>query len=130
MATRDILDSQGIVIGQMTLADDTSEEIWTEKLAPYASVLSGPTLESRIHAAETYGRALLRSIAAENISLGFTTDQIASMVESYQSIIIMLWSGSLYTAIQAISQIEPSDTMSQDRIDKYIKQIKDYLGIP
>lgn len=34
--TRDILDYQGNVIGELSLPDDTSEAVWTAKLAPYA----------------------------------------------------------------------------------------------
>ena len=36
MATRNILDYLGNVIGTLTLPDETSEDQWTQQLAPYA----------------------------------------------------------------------------------------------
>lgn len=36
MATRDILDNSGNVVGELTLPDDTTEDIWTAKLAEYS----------------------------------------------------------------------------------------------
>ena len=36
MAIRNIVDYLGNVVGELELPDDTSEEVWTEKLAPYA----------------------------------------------------------------------------------------------
>lgn len=38
--TRNILDTLGNIIGQLTLDDGTSESIWTEKLAQYSTVVS------------------------------------------------------------------------------------------
>lgn len=44
MATRNILDSLGNVIGTLTLPDETTEEQWTAALAPYAAE---PTIHSK-----------------------------------------------------------------------------------
>jgi hypothetical protein len=40
--TRNILDLNGIVIGQLTLPDETTEDVWTAALAPYAAPVSDP----------------------------------------------------------------------------------------
>lgn len=36
MTTRDILDCEGNKLGDLELPDDTPEEVWAERLAPYA----------------------------------------------------------------------------------------------
>ena len=59
MATRDILNYQGDVIGQMNLPDDTTEEVWAAKLAPFAKA---PPSEE-----EQFVQALSRTVAQSRI---------------------------------------------------------------
>jgi hypothetical protein len=44
---RNILDYQGNILGQLELPDDTPEEIWTQKLSPYAKPPPSPEEQFR-----------------------------------------------------------------------------------
>jgi hypothetical protein len=86
-------------------------------------------LRVKILAARNFGLSIIDEVALDNLLAGATVDQVTSMLSSYASIMAMLQSGSLYTALSAMQSVSPSGLMTQDRITKYINQIKAYLGI-
>lgn len=91
--------------------------------------ISSDYVRNKIVAARNFGQYLLDEVATDNVLLNITTDQVASLIIKYSSIMAMLQSGSLYTALGAMQIIEPDDIMTQARKDKYINEIKVYLGI-
>lgn len=79
MATRNILDYQGNIVGELTLPDGTSEQIWTEKLAPYAVNPNANAQSSYINFTikhrKEYAEALLERFKARNLGLGINAMQ-------------------------------------------------------
>lgn len=85
--------------------------------------------KQRVLAAVQFGQQFIIEIATENIVSRFTVDQISRMLSKYGHIMTMLQSGSLYTALTAMEAIEPDDLVSLERKNRYIKKIKDFLGL-
>lgn len=83
METRNILDYQGNVVGQMSLPDGTSEEIWQKKLATYSAAPSNPLEEMltfQVMKGKEAADRIMDKIKKHNLSLfissGLTNDQI------------------------------------------------------
>lgn len=74
--TRDILDKDGNVTGQLTLPDETSEDAWTTALAAYLYVPPVPTVTdialAQLKASRAFGMDLLTQISAMQIQQGIT----------------------------------------------------------
>jgi len=140
MAIRDILDYQGVKIGELELPDGTSEEVWAAKLAPYAvapltqeqqiiSQLKRTVQESKVIADE-----VMEEFKKENL-LYFATAGISNDLAVLKSLWVhhrlravditvgglpvtvdimnMVVSGDIETAYVALSYMTPDD-MSQD----------------
>lgn len=139
--TRDILDSQGNIIGELTLPDETTEEVWAEKLGMYSYVKPNPTIQQiidmKIENSINFGLSIIKSAATSNVLAGITTagktrevSDFLSNVERY------LRSGSLYAAIAEIddliaAEIPPdiSTWVSVERLTAVKVKIKEFLGI-
>lgn len=72
--TRQILDSEGNVIGELTLPDETTEEEWQVKLAEFAYVKPVPVEELKDVTPRQIRQALILS--------GITLDQIDQAIDS------------------------------------------------
>lgn len=91
MATRNILDSLGNIIGELTLPDETTEPQWTSALAVYSTVNPVPTAPAIL---QTY---------TKNESGAVTTSSATAAVVGTMSIIpvpgtyVANFSGAIYT---------------------------------
>jgi hypothetical protein len=97
-----------------------------------AHINSPPTpdaIRAKIVAARMFGQSVIDEVAMDNILAGITSAQVATMIANYGAVMAMLQSGSLYTALLAMEAATPDTVMTQSRINKYIAQIKAYLGI-
>ena len=76
MATRDILNYLGDVIGELSLPDETTEEQWAEALAIYASPPPQPStkqiIKSKVDDAIAFGERMVIDVVIENIAMGIT----------------------------------------------------------
>jgi hypothetical protein len=88
MAVRNILDYYGTVIGQMELPDDTSEQVWTEKLAPYA-VMPNDLV------ADVTPRQIRQALILSGVSLADITAALATLPEPTKSLAITEWEYSI-----------------------------------
>lgn len=134
MATRSILDEHGNVIGQLSLPDETTEEIWAETLALYtpAPVHVDPSdiVKAKIRAARVFGQDLIYQYGTHNVMSGFTVEQIQSIMDRTTRIVAALTTGSLYVAIAELNAIETDDiVITPDVIKTYRNKIEDFLGI-
>lgn len=86
-------------------------------------------VQGKIQAAILFGQKFMIEVATENVMSRFTTEQIMRMLIKYGHIQAMMVSGSLYTALQAIEAVQPDDLISLERKNRYIKKIKEYLGL-
>lgn len=75
--TRDILDKDGNVTGQLTLPDETSEQEWAARLAQYTYVPAAPSLADlaamQLKDYRAFGMNLLIQISANQIQSGITS---------------------------------------------------------
>lgn len=139
--TRDILDGNGNVVGQLTLPADTSEDVWAEKLSHYTYVPATPTLpqivESRVNGAADWGVNLILSIAVENVLMGITQAGRTKDVSDYCSTVARyLREGSLYAALSEVTALlqagapeELNPFITNDRLTATQGKIKQYLGL-
>lgn len=132
--TRDILDPDGNIIGQLTLPDGTPENIWTIKLAEYSTLQTDLPIEikikNKILAAMDFGKNLIVEYATSNILSGFTIEQIQYIVQQTMTVQIALNTGSLYVALDELSKIPIDDSIiTIARIAEFRHKIQDYLGI-
>lgn len=73
MATRNILDSFGNVIGQLTLPDETSEGAWTAALAPYTLASYTPPISPVVATAIISGSGSVTTSSAQASTVGSMT---------------------------------------------------------
>jgi hypothetical protein len=116
METRNILNYQGQVIGEMQKANGTSEEAWAAALAPYAAApLSQQQLLSAVlDRTVSQGRA-----AAEKIIETIKKDNLASFIEQGKSntemLDISLWINHRLRALPC--QVSNGDAIICDLIN-------------
>lgn len=130
---RNILDWEGNIVGELDLPDDTPEEVWQEKLSAYnqpPAKTVDQIVNDKIAAAKRFGGLLLNEVSTDNVLMGATTAQVENLIEVHKNIIIMLMSGSLLTALQAVETLEPDELLTEERLKKYASKIRVYLGIP
>jgi hypothetical protein len=104
METRNIVNHAGEIIGQMSKPDGTSEQVWAEALAPYATAPVQPTLSEiiagKVSDAIKFGTKLIIDAAVENIAMGITQSGKTKAVSDYlRSVQSYLREGSLHAAI-------------------------------
>ena len=114
---------------------DTVRDLSSDEFAVLYSVIDAHNvaedqLRNKVVSAIAFGQSLIVEVAVENIMLQLTIPQIIAILTKFAGIKAMLESGSLYTALAAMQQIKPDDTMTKERIDKYVNKLKKYLGVP
>lgn len=129
MATRNILNYQGIVIGQLTLDDDASELEWSNALSPYAQP---PTpikiiVMDKIKDYKKVAADIIDALKADNTLAGITLAQSDQMFDDFEDVLLRLREGALPTAIYRLQHKSPSGFVTQDMIDAWILLIKSYL---
>jgi hypothetical protein len=155
MTTRDILDHQGNVIGSLDLPDDTPEDVWAEKLEPYARVPPSPSeiaaraLDFTIQARKAYCEDLIGRFKRQNISGGINAMQglwmhhrLRAMPITFMGLPITLdflnlvisgdvelgCIGLQYVVPDAMNQ--PYHWLSEERLTFLINDMKNFLGWP
>lgn len=131
--TRDILNYQGNIIGQLTLPSDTTEDQWSTALASYAQAPITPAdnISNIILAARAFGVTLMAQFAAENVLMGLTEDQMDQCLTLLTPVLVAFNAGSLKIAIKRMNTIVPDGIiLTPARIQKYRNMIEDFLGIP
>lgn len=130
---RDILDADGNIIGSLSLPSGTSEEVWTEKLAPYRLAATGPSaLElavSRAHDRMNFGASLIAEFGAMNELSGISTTVTDQLAERLATVQQLLLAGALETAIVKLGAVTADEILPQETIDAFIARLRAYLGI-
>lgn len=128
---RNILNHLGQIVGTMELPDDTSEEVWQAKLAPFAVAPRNITIETvindKLFEYEKLAPALLREIKTSNTLAGITDAQSAQMFHDFGDVLLMVREGAFPTALYALSQKQPSGFVTQQILDAWIAKIKEYV---
>lgn len=138
METRDILNSRGEVVGQMSLPDGTSEEVWQEKLSRYLTPDIPSPLEQakqKVEEAKVFGKKISDDFIAENLLLGITQLGLTNHVrKTLQEVKDALETGSIYDAITEIKNLNSEDfdetILTENRILLFRRKIEQWLGVP
>lgn len=86
MATRQILDAQGNVIGNLTLPDDTSEAVWQDKLNSY---------KSHIVLSDVTPRQIRQALILSGVSMDMINEKIELFPEPKRSLVKVEWDYSI-----------------------------------
>lgn len=74
--TRDVLDKNGVKIGELTLPDSTPEEFWQSILSAYSTVPSPPDrVLFNIQERKQFCAALMERFKKKNLADGINADQ-------------------------------------------------------
>lgn len=128
---RNILNYLGQVVGTMELPDDTSEEIWEAKLAPFAEAPKVVTLaevvSDRILEFEELAPKLLREIKTSNTLAGITDAQSAQLFVDFANVLLAVREGAFPTALYMLQNSQPSGFVSQEILDSWIALLRQYM---
>lgn len=129
MATRNIVNYQGTVIGQLTLPDNTSETNWQNALAPYAQPPKGMSeiVYDKLGYYEQVAEQLIRELKRDNTLAGITLAQSDQLFDDYADVLIRIREGAFPTALYRLQQKQPSGFVTQEILDAWIAKIKAYL---
>lgn len=140
--TRDILDAEDNVVGQLTLPEGTSEDIWTEHMSRYLNTIPAPTIQDivkqKILDAQIFGNKLIEDFTAENVLMGITQAGKTVAVTNYlHKLTHYIMTGSLYAAIDEMNIIiadenkgDLSPFVTNERIAGYKNKVQKFLGLP
>jgi len=79
----------------------------------------------------SFGQQIMAEYGAKNVLRGLSVAQVQSIMALTSDIQSALLSGSLYVALDEISQIIPDGILiTQTDMDDFRHKIQDYLGIP
>lgn len=152
---RDILNHLNEKIGELELPDDTSEEVWSAKLAPYAKEPPSTqeqldsrlqyTIEQRIQ----WAKEMLQRFKKRNIGLGINGAQALWLhhrmraldityngISMTQDFINIAAAGDIETACRTLINATPDDGsqeyhwLNEETLQWLIGEMKSYLGWP
>lgn len=143
MATRDVIDSTGATIGQLTLPDETTEDQWSDALSHYTFVPTPPTQDQRIQAAVNeavkLGKSILVQQASVNVQMGINQSGLQQEFMDYvHEFIHAMLIGSLYQGINLLNgyisdtsdeKTALSPFITNDRLTGIKNQLEAYLGV-
>jgi hypothetical protein len=126
MTTRNILNYQGTIIGQLSLPDSTTEQQWSSALATYAAppISIKEIIIDKLKDYTQASDALVSSLKADNTLAGISLAQSAQMFDDFGDILQMLREGAFPTAIYRLQQKSPSGFVTQDMINNWISKIQ------
>lgn len=139
--TRNILDSEGNIIGTLQLPIGTSEVEWTRKLSEFLYIPPQLTQEEilmqQIKESINFGNDLLIKSMTHNLSLGITQSPYLTEITQYtNNLRLYLMSGLLPAAIKEIDTLiqngvpqEYSPFITQELLEFNKIKIQNYLGL-
>lgn len=134
MTTRDILDYQGNVTGELTLSDDTTEDQWAAALAQYAlppANAAAPDPLAGQLSKMAFGRTLIATFSAQNSALNYPVAVVESLLVALGPIKNALETGSLDTAIYLLNNLTPDGVyITVAKVTAFRNMLEDYLQIP
>lgn len=144
METRQILDSNNNVIGELTLPSETPEDVWTEKLSHYSTAPASEPVVNRVTGyikdARAFALNLADKFAAENSLLGIKqAGKTGDVMDYLHEMVHCVLSGSMNEAVTVLDTfiLDTSDRkaalapfITNDRLTAYKNAVQDYLGVP
>lgn len=87
------------------------------------------TVKNSILDAISFGNSLIVDYSVKNVMRGRTAEQIATLAGDLKDVAFLLNTGALYTALQLVMAIAPTELLLQEDKDEFIAKLTTYLGI-
>lgn len=110
---RDVLDYQGIKIGELELPDNTPEEVWVARLAEFAQAPISPEI------ADVTPRQFRQALVLSGIAVGTIEALINSQPDPIKSLAMIEWEYSIAFKRnnQFVNQLAPALGFTSQRLD-------------
>lgn len=87
-------------------------------------------LTDKVKSAIAFGNSLIVDYAVQNIIAGKQTSEVKEILDRLSTLMAMLKSGSLYTALEELDRVHADNLITQPTIDQFKGKIRTYLGMP
>ena len=107
-----------------TYADTLGEGYIAEYYAPYVE----PTIQERLSMDMQFGNELVWVFVEDNRIIGTTQEQNDSILVKFRDILSFAQTGSITSIQNHLPNIVVDEVFTQERKDKYIDMVNDYLS--
>lgn len=130
MAIRDILDYNGVVVGQLELDDSTPEEVWDEALAKYAvpPLSAAEKYLAMVEVQQKMAPQVMSQIRQRLMVDFHTLADAAYFYDNYHSILAAIREGAFQTAVYMLQQHSVDAPATPQLIADIIVIIQNYFG--
>jgi hypothetical protein len=105
-------------------ADKMGQGYIAEYYAPYTP----PTIQERLDNDISFGQQLIFIFVEDNRVMNITTEQSDELMTKFQSILSFAQVGGITSINAHLPNIPTDEIFTQERKDKYLKLISDYLS--
>ena len=107
-----------------TFADSLGEGYTAEYYAPYTP----PTLQERLTMDMQFGQDLVFVFVEDNRIMGTTQEQNDAILVKFRDILAFAQTGAIESINVHLPSIPTDEVFTQERKDKYIQMVTDYLA--
>ena len=107
-----------------TFADSLGEGYTAEYYAPYTP----PTLQERLSMDMAFGQQLVYVFVEDNRIMGTTQEQNDAILVKFRDILAFAQTGAIESISVHLPNIPTDEVFTQERKDKYIQMVTDYLA--
>jgi len=107
-----------------TFADSLGEGYTAEYYAPYTP----PTLQERLSMDMEFGQQLVYVFVEDNRIMGTTQEQNDAILVKFRDILAFAQTGAIESINVHLPNIPVDEVFTQERKDKYIQMVTDYLA--
>jgi len=107
-----------------TFADSLGEGYTAEYYAPY----NPPTIQERLTMDMEFGQQLVYVFVEDNRIMDITSAQSEAVLQKFRDILAFAQTGAITSIATYLPAIPVDEVFTQERKDKYIQMITDYLA--
>ena len=129
-------DDQPLQPGWQLMDDEDFRIYVSNNIADYhawQATLVDPVINvaDAIQRAMVFGRQIIADFGAENVIRNLSVQQVGQVAQMLAPLVILLQTGSLYTALAVMSSIVPDGVLLTGTLRlKYMNKIQAYLNLP
>jgi hypothetical protein len=107
-----------------TFADSLGEGYTAEYYAPYTPM----TIQERLNLDMSFGQELVYVFVEDNRIMDITSAQSEAVLQKFRDILAFAQTGAITSIATYLPAIPVDEVFTQERKDKYIQMITDYLA--
>lgn len=109
----------------------TDESALSAVVTAHVAATTSDFVSAAILRAADFGNSLIVEYAVSNVLSGYTLEQVKDIIAKTSKVQVALKSGSLYVALDELSNIETDETViTAAKILLFKNKIESYLGLP